>query len=187
MTLLNACAMVAVMKTPTPTNVPVSDNPLITTINVDDYAMHLTFTGYSSGFALIGLVVPIIPLISISPTHEMFSVVFFVTPKNTTGVFTPHSIRVNIKNLEYAPTAIYADSGSHYVSSIFNCRDYRHQKTAIGRIKTIRIDRPYCIVLDFGNLYAPNEPFSIVGDNVLPKIDFVIKRKFTAELSSLGS
>jgi hypothetical protein len=129
----SGCVYVGTGIRPVPLNGPARMTGPTTTVEVPDFSMSLRFDGFSAGgFALFGLVVPVLPvsqwkwLTGIGPEDLRLGIEIRLVPRTAEGKFAPGSLRVLEGDQTYQPSEI------HLVGQ--DCRDRTTRSVDLSEI-----------------------------------------------------
>jgi len=180
MLMLTGCAGLTIGNYPYPSEADAApEDKSMAKIDAEQFVAFEKIEGYTPDFALVGIVVPFIPmgqwkwLTGISKDDLRINLNLWLTPKVKSAQFSPGSLRVKVGNQEYMPTEIKAGTGL--------CNS--NEAATVDASKPLPVTEKTCIRFYFANLHSPEEPF-IVTASELPTVRFSLENKVRYEFLS---
>jgi len=176
---LSGCAGLSTGTYPYPTGVEVVPEKLsMAKLNAEDFDAFQEVEGYTPDFALIGIIVPFVPigqwkwLTGVSKEDLRVTVNLWVKPKREQAVVEVATLHIDVNGRIYTPSEIKMNS---------MC-GVEKDAVAVDILKPVTVKKEACIWFRFSNLPPPDTSFSVVAAG-LPSVKYELVRKSRYEFS----
>jgi len=170
---LAGCAGLTIGKYPYPKGVDVApEKRSMAKMETADFQILQQVEGYTPDFALIGVVVPVIPfgqwkwLTGIGKDDLRISLYLWLTPKSQAAQFEPGPLKIAANGVTHFPSEIRV--GRH-------C-GIKENTVPVDTSKPLLVHEKACVWYIFDNLRPPDSSFSVIAKG-LPTTEYMLKRK----------
>lgn len=170
---VSGCAGLTTGRYPYPSGIEVvPEKKTMAKMSSDDFEAFQEVEGYPPDFALVGIIVPFIPLgqwkwlTGISKEDLRVTVNLWLKPKKEKAVFDPATLKVEANGRTYSPSEIK-------MGAVCGAEK---DAVVVDFLTPVTIERETCIWFRFSNLAPPDTSFSVLATG-LPPIRYVLERK----------